>query len=293
MNIPMRWLDLPIVLLALLNSALLADEQPEPVSPPGSAGELFNPPASPLSPEQPTLPGTPRLTQADGLQQVPGVVYASPNAAGALDAPIWVGAKPEDRERRRLKGQSAQEWGFVESDFIWQAPEPGRDSPFERGEWKTEDMFAVPVTGPVYLFTGVEMGGQYSADQPVKMIGRTGVLWKMPLGEGTALEVRGGPTMKYNDATRLDKTHDQGSMEWEVKAKCPLIGPFNLEYLGEALPAMTPEDRAQLKQDLNVFIPVNGGKFKVGAKHRWEPGPVDTRTANGLMEVYMGLEIGR
>src|SRR5438128_2648466 len=86
-----------------------------------------------------------------------------------------------------------------------------------------------PSAGPLHVFTGVEMAGQYAADQSMKVIGRTGVLWKMSLGEGIPLEVRGGPTVKYNDPLRPERSRDQGSMEWEVKAKCPLIGPFNLE----------------------------------------------------------------
>ncbi len=277
---------LPALALVAWACPLLAEEVWP--APPGSARELFDPRARPLppatsdTPAAPDRPGTPTPTTQGG-------------EPSALEAPIWAGMKPADRERRKLKNLENTDWGFVKSEFVWQSPEPGKDSPFERGEWSTEDLFAVPLTGPVYLFTEVAMNGQYSADQAMKVVGRTGVLWKMPLGEGNALEVRGGPAVKYNDALKLEKGRDPGQMQWEVKAKAPLIGPLGLEYLGEALPALTPEERTQLKSDVFVFLPVSGGagKIKLGAKHRWESGQQEARSTSNLMQLYLGLEIGR
>jgi hypothetical protein len=292
---------IPTVLLAmcLIPPVHSADDHPEEPAPRGSAGELFNisapplEPAQPAQPAQPDSPESPKPVHKDALPPVVEPRGVDASGSAPLEAPIWATVKPEDRERRKLRSKSPTDWGVVESEFVWQAPEPGHDTPFERGEWSTDDLFAVPVAGPLHLFTGVEMGGQYAADQSMKVIGRTGVLWRMSLGEGIPLSVRGGPTVKYNDALRPERTKDQGTMEWEVKAQCPLIGPFNLEYLGEALPSMTPDERAQLKQDLNLFIPVNGGKLKFGAKHQWVPGQAEARSTTGLMELYMGIEIGR
>jgi hypothetical protein len=199
-----------------------------------------------------------------------------------------------DRERRKLKNASEGDWGYVTSEFIWKAPEPGYDSPFERGEWSTEDLVAIPVTGPMYLFGEVALGGDYKPDQAMQAVWRTGVLWRLPVND-SAIELRGGPTLKYNDALRPEKSKDQGAMLWEVKAKTPpLLGPLGVECLAQAQPAITPEDRSQVLSDLALFLPVSGGKLKLGAKHRWEPGQQpDPRNPNGLMQVYLGLEIGR
>ena len=54
-------------------------------------------------------------------------------------------------------------------------------------------------------------------------------------GRFPPLEVRGGPTVKYNDPMHPVRGKDQASMLWEVKAKTPLVGPFGLEYLGDDL----------------------------------------------------------
>lgn len=209
------------------------------------------------------------------------------------EAPTWAGSARGDRERRKLKSQSDQEWGFVATEIIWRAPDPGHDSPFERGEWSTEDLFAVPVSGPLHLFTEVSLGGEYAADQAMKVVGKTGFLWKMAIGEGAPVEVRGGPTVKYNDALNPVRGKEQAAMLWEVKAKTPLVGPLGLEYLGEAMPGTTPEEHAQLKQNLNLYLPISGGKLKLGAKHKWDVGQQEARTTGGLMELYLGIEIGR
>ena len=55
----------------------------------------------------------------------------------------------------------------------------------------------------------------------------------------------------------------------------PLIGPLGLEYLGAALPALTPADRNQVNSDLALYLPVSGGKLRLGAKHQWMDGTRD------------------
>jgi hypothetical protein len=278
----------------LLASAVL-HPRPGSANEPGSVGELFNPPQSipPGSVVPPLPPLPPPLTRPEAAAPL---VPPRPPEPGAIEEalPILAGLRPGDTERRKLKGLSAGEWGFVKSEFVWRTPEAGYDAPFERGEWSTEDLLAIPLTGPFYVFGEAALGGEYSADQEMKVTGKTGVLWKMPLGE-KALELRGGPTLTYNDALRgLQRGRDQGTMAWEVKGKLPLLGPLGLEYIGSALPALTPDTHSQLKQDLALAIPVTGGgKVKFGAKQTWIDTQREARTAPPQRELYLGIEIGR
>src|SRR5262249_7807126 len=158
----------------------------------------------------------------------------------------------------------------LKSEVVLRAPERTWDTPFERGEWSTEDTLHVPVLGPLFLFGQTGLSGDYGADQNMKVVGRTGALRTVHVGEGTALELRGGPALKYNDALRPEKAKDQASVLLEVQAKWPITGGIGIEYVGAALPALTPTERPKLDQDLGLAIPVSGGKLKLGAKHHWE-----------------------
>src|SRR5262245_26398509 len=279
-----------------LTTVLRADDilQPPQTPEPGSVGELFTPPAqNATTPPVPGPPGSPS-PEAIPTRGRPVPATAPPDTLSARGSSLLETMKPGDYERRKLKGTSELDWGFVNSEFVWRAPERGYDTPFDRGEWSTEDLVAVPMVGPFFVFGGVEMGGDYAADQKMNVIGRTGLLWKVPVNDSSAIVVRGGPSLKYNDALRLEKGNQQGSMLWEVKATAPLLlGPVGLEYLGAAQPAVTAVDRSQVNSDLALFVPVSGGTLKLGAKHKWLEGKAETRTVYNVMPQYLGFESSR
>src|SRR5262249_14115128 len=156
----------------------------------------------------------------------------------------WDGLRPGDRERRKLSNKAEGEWGKFTSEVVLRAPEPPKDTPFERGEWSREDTLHVPVAGPLLLFGQTSVSGQYAADQEMNLVGRTGALCKLPLWADTPLELRGGPAIKYNDAMHPARSPDQAAVLLELKASVPLVGRLGLEYNGEALPALTPAERA-------------------------------------------------
>lgn len=280
-----------LLVLSACVPLLQADDLLQPPQPPapGSVGALFAPSASVGDTPAAPIPSTPAKVAPE-----PRRTTRLESTGGVAGSNLLETMKPGDNERRKLKNTAERDWGFVNSEFVWRAPERGYDTPFERGEWSTEDLVAVPMVGPFYVFGCVEMGGDYAADQNVRMIGRTGVLWKAQLTDKSAIEVRGGPSVRYNDALRLEKVRDQGSMMWEFKAKAPLVlGPLGVEYLGEALPAVTPVDRSQVNSDLALYLPVSGGKVKLGARHRWEDGNQEARSSSNFMQWYLGIEIGR
>jgi hypothetical protein len=292
MTTAVRLLSSVPAILALCSAALAVPRAAgaDPSSPAGGRSiTRDNPPTPPYPPLPdsspiPGLPSLPPRVPDDGRRTEEGGPVVT----------RWDSLHPGDRERRKLLNKTEGEWGALTSETVLRAPEPSRETPFERGEWSTEDTLKIPVTGPLALFGQAVLVGDYAADQDMKVVGRTGVICKLPVWEGTALELRGGPAVKYNDALRPDKTHDQASVLLEVKATMPLSSTLGLEYLGEALPALTPIDRPRLNQDLGFAIPVSGGKLKLGAKHRWDYLQTDTRpswTTN--MEVYVGVEIGR
>jgi len=272
-----RWV---VVVLAVC-SVLAGESAPRAAAQdPAGPADLFVPPQP-----TPILPGFPRLDSSGPAS----------TAAGDGDTFVpfnsWASLRPGDRERRKVEQQAdVGGLGQFSSEVVFRAPERSFDTPFERGEWSRQDTLKLPVAGPLALFGQTALAGDYAPDQNMKLEGRTGAILKLPTGIGSALELRGGPAIKYNDALRSDRA---ASLLMEVRAKWPIIAGIGLEYSGAALPALTPLDRPKLDQDLGLAIPVSGGKLKLGAKHHWEQqlqGPTPGATN---MELYVGVEIGR
>src|SRR5262245_15960271 len=261
----------------------------DPSAPRRGSGRIapYDPPQPPYPPPlEPEVPGLPSLTTPAPAPE------ARRGEAGEPGFTLWDALHPGDRERRKLLSKTEGEWGALTSEVVLRAPEPPKDTPFERGEWSTEDTVRIPVTGPLSLFGQAVLTGEYAANQEMNVVGRTGVICKLPVWTGTALELRGGPAVKYSDALRPG-SRDAASVLLEVKAIMPLTSSLGLEYLGEALPALTPVERPRLNQDLGLAIPVSGGKLKLGAKHRWDYFQTDTHPWTSNMQVYLGFEIGR
>lgn len=252
---------------------------------PGGPTDLFVPPCP-----KPAVPEFPRLDLDGG---------PAPDAAPREEQVFvpfnsWSNLHPGDLERRKAANQAdVGSLGQISSEVVMRAPERSFDTPFERGEWSREDTLKMPVAGPLALFGQTSMNGNYTADQNMSVVGRTGAILKVPVGSGSMLELRGGPTIKYNDALRPDRTREQASVLLEVQAKYPLLGGIGLEYSGAALPAMTALDRPKLNQSLGLAIPVSGGKLKLGAKHHWEQQFQGTTPGVTNMELFVGVEIGR
>src|SRR5438270_3999885 len=236
----------------------------DPSAPRRGAGTItpYDPPQPPYPPPlEPEVPALPSLTAPASEARRP--------EDGAPAFTLGDALYPGDRERRKLLSKTEGEWGALTSEVVLRAPEPGKDTPFERGEWSTEDTVKIPVSGPLTLFGQAVLTGEYAANQEMNVVGRTGVICKLPVWAGTALELRGGPAVKYNDALRPGPPN-QASVLLEVKATMPPTSSLGLEYLGEALPALTPVEHPHLNQDLGLAIPVSGGKLKLGAKQRWD-----------------------
>jgi hypothetical protein len=269
-----------LLLLSSLVAGPLRADYPEPPDQAGSAADLF----TLRPPEVPILPGMPSLRPTVDDRVKSG------------DAPVIIGfadsLRPGEWERRKLLNKTAGEWGQLNSEMVFRAPEPSRDAPFERGEWSTEEQLFVPVAGPFHMFGQLNMLGEYAADQEMKVIGRTGVMLKLPATQGTQIELRGGPKLQVKDAMGRERAPEQAEVLLEVQAKWPVLTGVGLEYIGEAQPGTTPLDRPRLAHDLGLAIPVSGGKFKLGAKHRLE-GLQDNRAWTGNTELYLGVEIGR
>ncbi len=143
----------------------------------------------------------------------------------------------------------------------------------------------------MFMFSQVDSNGMIDQTQN-KVKGRTGVGWKWLPFSGGEFQVRTGSLVTYEDVSQSHAT-ERSQLSVELQAKMALLGPLQLQYAGEALPAMVQTDRHTLLQDLKFALPFGTNReLSVGAKYRWE----DTLTPTSWMqraELYMGFKFQR
>jgi hypothetical protein len=190
---------------------------------------------------------------------------------------------------RSLRKQTEGPLGSVTAEVAWRDPHeaPALDSP-----WKTDQAWRLPVVGPLFVF------GQFgAAPDPVTtdeltLKGKTGVGCKLPVPFGIEVQVRGGPSVTHSDPLCQGGGAERSELFVELQARCPLPCQLGLEYLGSAVPALTPLERDRISQDLGLALPVgDAGRLRLGAKHQWESTPTPKPWRDG-MQLYVGFELG-
>jgi hypothetical protein len=117
----------------------------------------------------------------------------------------------------------------------------------------------------------------------------------VPVPGEIELVFRGGPSVTYTDPLQPERAQSRSELLLEMQARWSLLGGIGLEYQGSAVPALTPLDHGRLEQDLGLAVPVgSAGKFRVGAKHRWDA-TTDTPRSSWVdgMQLYVGVELSR
>lgn len=204
---------------------------------------------------------------------------------------------PEELIQRAYSTRVGGEWAALTSNIACREPDP---SPGASGltSWETGELLRVPVAGEsLFIFGQFDAGSPSVEQQKLRWTGRTGVGVKVRPGLVEEVRLRGGPAVRYDDSARVPRGQapEQSELFLEVAARVPvpLVGPINVEYVGVAVPAATPNDRDRAEQDLKFALPFSpGSQFHVGAKVRWEDAPTVTPWTD-RMQLYMGLQMKR
>ncbi len=231
------------------------------------------------------------------LPPMPGEASGRPAVDHTLAAnPLQDEWDAVSREPRKLQQQTDGDWGSLKSQMVIQEGHPDVVwvDPLAKRQWQTDEAWKLPVLGPLSVFGQVGAVTEEVQQQDMKVTGKTGVACALPTGiPQTALTLRSGPSWTSTDALRPNQVRDRTDWVLEVEGRVPLIAGVGLEYLGTALPAMTPTDHDRVTQDLRLAIPMGtAGKFTLGAKHQWE-GATDPRAATDSTQLYLGLELKR
>jgi hypothetical protein len=171
--------------------------------------------------------------------------------------------------------------------------------PYITRTWNAEQSVNVPFPMGLPVAEAMFVYGQWGSNgdgvdnQNTKLTARTGLGWKWSPQNGYELQVKGGPTVAYADLYTPTRFHEASQMSIELQAKMALYGPLQLQYIGEALPAMTPNDHDQLKNDFKLAIPFGvGNQFYLGAKYLWN-GPTPSNSWLDRTQLYFGLQFTR
>ena len=86
---------------------------------------------------------------------------------------------------------------------------------------------------------------------------------------------------------------EKSQMLLELEARCLLLGPVQLEYVGAAIPALDPLERNRIDQDLRFAVPLGqAGQLRLGAKCTWQD-LTAPKSWNDGMQLYLGVGLRR
>ncbi len=208
-------------------------------------------------------------------------------------ASLW---EQPDKKPRKVSQKSEGLLGSLNTQVeVTDAPLPKIwDDPSWKRTWQTNESWQFGIAGRLSLFGQVGANSDEAAQSNMKVSGRTGLAWKLPVGSLAEVTFRSGPGVSYTDP--LHPLRTQGRSDWllEVQARWPLLFGIGLEYQGTATPSLTPMQQDMVNQDVRLAFPVGSvGKLKVGAKHQWT-GALDQRSPwTDNMQLYLGLELNR
>lgn len=177
-------------------------------------------------------------------------------------------------------------WRYRETrsrDLYWrksilELPSPDHiEAPYSGRTWMAQEKVRIPV--PIALPTAEQLFvyGQFDGsgdswnNQNTAIYGKTGVGVKWALVAKSELQVRYATLFSYADPSSAGRFQERAQPAVEVLARMPLIGTWEIEYFGAAVPAISRTDTDQLRQELRVALPLRGdNEFEFGARYRWD-----------------------
>jgi hypothetical protein len=250
-----------------------------PESPPVSSPDFLDPAAH----EERSLAGAPQILAENANR----AILASQESQRRFEG------LPEEGGRWKLKNQTEGLLGSLTSQVVCGDTEIVWEQPILEDNWQTEEAWRLDVLGPFSVFGQVGAGHELSRSEDLKLTGRTGLAWKLPVGPGGEVLLRGGPAVSCADALRPALAQGHSELLLELQCRWPLLGPLGLEYQGLATPAFYPTDHDRLNQDVRLALPVGKlGRLRVGAKHSWENLTVP-RPWSDTMQLYLNFSVGQ
>lgn len=168
--------------------------------------------------------------------------------------------------------------------------------PFAGRNWLAEERMQIPVPVPIpvaeqlFVYGQVRGSGDALNNQATTLTGKTGVGLRWSLIGKSEMQLRYGTIFSYADLYGPPRTQDGAKPAVEVVATVPLLGPWELEYTGAALPAVSRADPGQFRQELRFALPIRGdGELEFGARYNWLDAP-NTIPWTDRAQLFFGLK---
>jgi hypothetical protein len=239
-------------------------------------------------------------------------ILAAGVALGWLPSSVWAQRPETGTALKPLRGEelvdsltgSREKPILIDTRELPPLPAPSfdpatlRDPAATLPELPANKSLRMPLASSIFLF------GQVQKDQdwmPLpatgRMIGDTGVAWKLPSLAGAELLFRCGPEMTYE---RVLRSPDRSALplrsQWlrlDLQARWSLLGPVGLECQGTAIPALADYERDRIIQDIRAVVPVGkSGQLQFGAKRIWENNAADSKPWSEETQIYGGFRLG-
>ena len=244
------------------------------------------------------VPDLPQLPGADAFQNLLDRLTGDGPGLRSEPAPLALAGVRRDPGRWRYRQETADTLYRLTTKIETPDPFEVRTLPYGGRDWKAEEKFQVPLPLPPVVAEQMFVFGQFSGagdsfnNQQTTLNGKTGVGVKWSLLAGSELQFRYGTLFNYADVYRTTRFSERTQPAVEVLAKLPLplIGPWQLEYTGSALPALTSADHDQLRQELKLALPLKGdSEFEFGARYRWDY--VQTTPWADRAQLFLGVKL--
>ena len=211
-----------------------------------------------------------------------------------LDKNLFTMGFRGERAKQSLGWQRDLEVANLNSKVVLIDSDPDANVPVRRNGWQREDTVKMPINDRFFIVGQFGANSDDTDRQAYKVVGRTGIGWKLPSWLGGEIQIRGGKSMTNYDSSTADIIPDKAHTFYEINTKWPVWRIFNLEYTQETQFASTSDEHDKMNQDFRVAMPISDtGQFHIGAKYyRYLDGSATTPWLERL-QFYLGLQYKR
>jgi hypothetical protein len=179
--------------------------------------------------------------------------------------------------RLSLSRESNLLWAKLNSKVMVIDPNAVPNVPLRRSGWQTEESLRLPFFGSLFVVGQVGANSGSIEYQQYKLVGKTGLGWKLPSWLGGEIQLRSGRSLANYDSDSETMMPEQLKKFVELNTRWPLADWLNVEYTGQTSSTQSATAHDMLTHEIRFAVPLsNAGQFHIGARYKMEDTPSQT-----------------